>query len=229
MDTPHPYLYGHALRAAAHAGPGVQASITFRHHGAVVRAASSDERAARCDQVEALTGDGPCVTALREGRAVVVPRVVDESRWDDWRDAAAREGFASALAMPAAVTPGMDVALNLYADAPRDWDERTLRGADADARRIAHAMSLRLHLSPDGRAEQPAQHGPQVVHQAVGAVMRCNDCSAEEALRILTDASRHRNVGLEEVAATILHALAGVAPPPERPSRSAPSVSRPVG
>jgi len=219
MDPTSSYLYGHAMRAAAHFAEGTQASITLRHHGAYLRAASSDDRAARCDQVEALHGDGPCITSLEQRHPVVVHDVERLDRWEDWRAQAVAEGFTAGVAMPAPVVPGIDVALNLYAKAAGPWGERTLREADEYARRIAHAISLRVHLSngptppAEGVGPEPAHRaaGPTVVEEAIGAVMHCNGCSADEALHILVSASRHRNVGLDEVAGTVLQALTGVA------------------
>jgi hypothetical protein len=212
MDATSSYLYGHAMRAAAHFAPGTQASITLRHHGTILRAASSDERSARCDQVEALRGDGPCIAALDQRHPVVVDDIDALDRWADWRVQAAAEGFTGAVAMPAPVVPGIDVALNLYSGSTGPWGERALRDADESARRIAHAISLRVHLSgaPTPSVE-PVPTSPSVVEEAVGAVMHCNGCTAQEAMHILVSASRHRNVGLEEVAGTVLQALNGVA------------------
>src|SRR5215218_5203416 len=213
MDATSSYLYGHAMRAAAHFPGGTQASIILRHHGTFLRAASSDERAARCDQVEAAGGDGPCIAALEQRHPVVLDHLDGLERWEDWRAQAAAEGFTAAAAMPAAVVPGIDVVLNLYTPSPGPWGERTLRDADEYARRIAHAISLRVHLSAvpnpatDGVAPRPTDAAaprptdavvtrPTVVEEAIGAVMHCNGCSADEALDILVSASRHRNVGL---------------------------------
>ncbi len=211
MDDVSPYLYSYAMRAATHFRAGTQASITFRHHGATVRAASSDERSARCDQVEALT-DGPCVAALDRSAPVLVPDLHAERRWTEWRSRAVAEGFTSALAAPAHVGPGMDVALNLYSQRRDPWDERAVCDADTFARRIAGAIGMRVHFSTDDPPQVYADlTGPQVVAQAVRAVMQCNACDRGEALDILLSASRHRNVDLEHVAATVLLALTGVA------------------
>jgi hypothetical protein len=215
VDEISPYLHGYAMRAARHFGHGTQASITFRHHGAIVRAASSDDSSARCDQVEALTDDGPCVLAMDELRAVLVPRIDRDPRWVDWREQASTEGFVSGLAMPAQVAPGMDVAINLYSPVADPWDAKALTDADSYAQRIAHAMSLAIHLTaPDVPRIREDLTGPEIIGRAVSATMQCNGCTADEALQILLSASTHRNVGLEEVAATVLLALTGVSARP---------------
>ena len=206
-----PYLYDHAMRAATHFGNGTQASITFRHHRAVIRAASSDDASARCDQVEALTDDGPCVLAMERLHAVLIPHLDDEPRWANWRKQAAHEGFNSALAIGAHVAPGMDVSLNLYSPATDPWDARALVAADGFTQRIARTMSLGMQLSDlTEPLERVELTGPELIGQAVGATMDCNGCTADHALELLIGAAANRNVGLEEVAATVLLALTGV-------------------
>lgn len=211
MTHASPYLYGHAMRAATHFGNGTQASITFRHHGAIIRAASSDDASARCDQVEALTDDGPCVAAMERLHAILVPHLDSDPRWPHWRKQAVDEGFASALAMGAHVAPGIDVSLNLYSTRPDPWDADALVAADNFAQRIARTMSLRVQLSALAEPEEYVElTGPELIGQAVGATMQCNGCSADEALELLTGAAANRNIGPEEVAATVLLALTGV-------------------
>lgn len=206
MTAVSPYLDALAGRAAGLFAPHTEVSITLRHHGANVRAASSDDRAARCDQVENRLDDGPCITAMEQLAAELVPDVAAEARWAAWCAQATEERFASALAMPAHVAHGFSLAVNFYSSLPDPWQPRALVAADAFAQRVALAVSSRLQLATaahDGTIADPTT----TVEQAVGATMECNACTAQEARDLLLETARVRGVALEVVAATILDAL----------------------
>jgi hypothetical protein len=200
-----------AHRAAAVLGSKVETSITVRQYGVTVRAGCSTGAAGRCDQAESMAGDGPCVDAMEQLTVQLVPLIDDEERWTAWRTQATREGFVSALAVPAHVDSQVAVALNLYSRAPNAWTPQLLTAADGYAQ-IAAAM-VRLHLGlaevEDGAAGYyRAMSDTITTERAVGAIMQTNDCTEQEARLILESASQHRNVSLREVAETILRALA---------------------
>jgi AmiR/NasT family two-component response regulator len=74
-------------------------------------------------------------------------------------------------------------------------------------------LPVRLHLRfadlDDATAGTFQSMSDQMaVEQAVGAIMEANQCSAEDARRILTSGTEHRNVAERDVAETILRALA---------------------
>ncbi|MGW9419431.1 ANTAR domain-containing protein [Cellulosimicrobium funkei] len=199
-----------ADRAATILGHGLEVSITVRQAGVSVRAGSSTDAAARCDQAEALDDAGPCVDAMEDGGSRLVPSVEESVGWERWARQCAEEGFVSSVAVPAIVTADVAVALNLYSRAPDPWTPELLTAADAYAQLVASAVGLRLELTvlEDSTAGFYRDMSDAVAtERAVGAIMQTNQCSADEARRIVDSAARHRNVSPREVAESLLRAL----------------------
>lgn len=145
------YLDEHAVRAAEALGPGVETSITVRHHGATVRVASTDERAAACDQVEARIEDGPCVVAMAGLDPVVIPDVAAEWRWPTWTRTVLDHGFASVVALPAPVDTAVAVALNLYGPPGHPWEPAQLEAGRRAAEGAAGDLRGRLRTRATAR------------------------------------------------------------------------------
>ncbi len=204
-----------ALRAAYRIGPRTHSSISLRHDGYERVVASTGPRPARCDETEFAAGSGPCLTAMDLIQVVPVADVADETRWAAWQRQTSSEGFRSAVAVPAHVVEGADIAVNLYSEDVNPWTTEQLLAADAFAQEIARTVGLcldvaRLMKVADDRAARA--EALDVVNQAVGATMATNGCSAVEALTLLRDASRHRNVDLRDVAEAVLEGLTGFPP-----------------
>lgn len=133
-------LDAYARIAADRLGASTQCSLILREHHVLRYVASSDPRAARCDQVEVARGEGPCVLASQQIRGEIVPDVLAEVRWPAWRAAALECGFRSAAAVPARVDGDAVVALNLYSPELDPWDRETLVGMDVYAHEVAEAI-----------------------------------------------------------------------------------------
>jgi hypothetical protein len=199
-----------ANRVSAVLGADLESSIAVSQHGAMVRAGSSTEAAARCDRVEALADEGPCVHAMKVLQVQVVPDLSAEVRWDRWAQQARTEGFRSSLAVPAQVVPGVAIALNLYSRDGDPWNPRLLTAADSYAQLIASTMSLRLQvaeLEDSAAGLYRRMTDAAAEERAVGAVMQANRCSEEEARHIIETASRNRNVSRRDVAETVIRAM----------------------
>lgn len=199
-----------AHRAAAVLRADLEASITVRQLGLTVRAGSSTGAAARCDQAESLAGSGPCIEAMDQLTAGVIPVISDVDTWDAWRKQATHEGFVSAAAVPAVVDDNIAVALNLYSRSPDPWTGELLTAADGYAQITAAMVRLHLGLAEleDGASGYYRQMSDTItIERAIGAIMQTNDCGEAEARKILESASLHRNVSQREVAETLLRAL----------------------
>jgi hypothetical protein len=141
------YLEEFAQHAPDHIGAGTHCGITLRHRGHDRRAASSDARTARCDDVEVASGSGPCITSLDEQRTVVGAEVWEDERWVEWRAAAVRAGFRSAAALSASAGPDASIALNLYSEDEEPWDEERLVRAAIFTQQVARVMALCIRIS----------------------------------------------------------------------------------
>ena len=140
----------------------------------------------------------------------VVPSVPEESRWHAWREQTAAEGFVKALAIPAAVTPTIAVALNLYSRDTSAWPPQVVVSAERYARLIADAVKLHLLFADVDEAATglySALSDDAAVERALGAIMAMNDCAPDEARRLLATAAQESGVSEREVAEPILRAL----------------------
>ncbi|GEL97472.1 GAF and ANTAR domain-containing protein [Cellulomonas terrae] len=217
LETPalQEFVEGVAVAAAHHFGPATSATVSMQRHGRPNTVAASDTRTAECDQVEYDADSGPCLDALRGGTVVTSDDLAVEHRWSAWLVAARDRGFASVLAIPRTVRPGVEIALNLYAREPGAWDGPVLAVAHLYADEIARAMHLYLRgtdqaeLNADLRA---AILSRSVIDQAIGVIMAQNRCTEDRAIEMLRAASQHRNVKLRDVATILVQSVAGVPP-----------------
>ncbi len=151
------HLDDFALRAGRHLGTDTDVSITLRHAGRDRLAASSSPRAARCDEVEYSAGAGPCITAMDLMQVVLVPDLMQDTRWASWRRAALDEGYRSGAGVPAHVSDGVEIVLNLYAERVDPWDRSALVRADTFAQQIAVTVGLCLEVARLSSAYADAQ------------------------------------------------------------------------
>lgn len=204
------YLERHAVAAAQVVGPGVPVSITFRHAGAALWVASSSERAARCDRVEARTDEGPCLTAMRDLAVVLVTDVAAERRWPHWRSRATEEGFGWFTALPAAAGDDAAVALNVYSESPPLRDVAGLLAGQVVALGGDVALRLRRDERPGaGRGERDAPSGHDLVDRAVGVLMQGRECGPADALRVLDAMTSAAGLARPAMARRLLEVTAG--------------------
>jgi len=195
-------------------------------YGNPITVGSSDRAAWDADQVEFHTEDGPCVEALRTGTVLKAIDLAEERRWPAWVAVASLLGFSSAAGIPAEVSPGQRIALNLYATASKAFDDETLQRATLFAEEVARTIPAAVRLfEADERASQLEQAlaSRSTIDQALGVLMTQNHCTRDTAFGILRRASQYRNVKVRDVAATIIERFTGhpaADPPPfQRPTR----------
>ncbi|RHA44435.1 GAF and ANTAR domain-containing protein [Cellulomonas rhizosphaerae] len=205
--------------AAARLAPPAETTVTLRRRGRLGVVASSGDRARHCDEVEYAADDGPCVEAAESLELVLAADLATETRWPAWTQAAREAGFRSAAAFPAAVEPGVSVAVNLYSDDPEASMEASSERGMMYAAEVARAVQLSLRVARESETSQDlraALVSRSVIDQAVGVIMGQNRCTSDEAFAMLRSASQHRNVKLRDVAASIIENVTGEAPTPTR-------------
>jgi hypothetical protein len=210
--TVREHLDDFALRAGHHLGHGTHCSISLRHEGEDRLAASSSERSTACDLMEYSAGEGPCLTAMDELQVVLVPDVLTDTRWPAWNAKTREMGFRSSAAVPANVSAGADIALNLYSEQVDPWDRDALIKADGYAQDVARTVGLCLQVArmaqqlADARAAVEAR---DVLNQAIGAVMASRGSTVEEALGDLRRTSMVRGLDVVDVARSVVRDITG--------------------
>lgn len=195
LDAPtlRDYLDDYALRAGRHLGSDTDVSISLRHAGRDRLAASSSDRAARCDLVEYATGAGPCITAMDLMQVVLVPDILGDTRWESWRRAALDEGYRSGAGVPAHVAEDVEVVLNLYAERLDAWDGPAILRADAYAQQVAVTVGLCLQVSRLAAADADARSAVRELESLTALVVQAvahDESRAPDLLRRVRDAAR---------------------------------------
>jgi ANTAR domain len=190
---------------------GLACGVVLREYRSPRMAGAGDVRVRRCVAAEQADRSGPGLTALEDDRVVVVADLTRTRRWPQWRDAAVREGFRTAVALPAPVASGIDVAVELYGSSAESWQRRELRAAATFAREVARVVALELEVARARCLTEElfaAVSARDAIGQATGIVMSQRGCGPEEALGVLRRAAEHRGVVLRDLAAMIVAEMA---------------------
>jgi hypothetical protein len=151
---------------------------------------STDEVAARIEELQLTLGEGPCIDAVRTGGPILVPDIdqpqdVVVERWPTFLTAAAEAGVRAIFAFPLRIGAIGLGAMDMYRELPGPLTTDQLTGALLAA--DAAALSL-LYLAggtaDSGGPSDGLLYHPQV-HQATGMVEVQLGVSIEEAYLIL--------------------------------------------
>jgi GAF domain-containing protein len=187
------------------------AGITVIRHQTVTSPASSDEIPAIVDQIQADTGEGPCVDAIKEHEIFQTGRLSQERRWPEFsRRAHAESGIESILSFRLFADEDTLGALNLYSGQPDAFDDHDVAVGAVFASHAAVAWST-------SRAIENLQAGMEtrrLIGTATGLLMARQGVSEMEAFDMLRRASQRLNVKLRLIAERIVH-------PDERPIEDA--------
>jgi hypothetical protein len=194
-------------------------SLSVLLYGNLFTAATSDREAWEADQVEYDTEAGPCVESLRNGVQTEVTDLTVDDRWPAWAAVSVMLGFRSAAGIPAEISPGHRIALNLYAPTPGAFSGEPIRRGELFLEEVARTLPTALRLFEQTKLAadlQEALASRSTIDQALGVLMAQNRCTRDAAFAILRRASQHRNLKLRDVAATVIERFTGhpAAPPP---------------
>jgi GAF domain-containing protein len=192
----------------------IDCGITFQEGSRRLTVAGSSPRAVRLDQIEQLMGQGPCVEALRTLAPVLLEDVSSDPRWPSYQQELASQNCRSVLGMPLQIGKDSTAALNFFASS-QVFDDQTIKEttAFADAASQAIRLVLKIKAAQDTAGElRSALESQTPVSIACGILMAQNRCSQEEAMTILTNASKVRNQTLQDLAKEIVTHLSGETP-----------------
>jgi GAF domain-containing protein len=164
--------------------------------------AFAGELAMQLDETQYGQGYGPCLEAAECGQVVEIRDGRTEDRWPDYTPRFLARGALSSLAVPVPAAQ-LTAGLNVYA--PRagaftDDDRRAVLEfaswagvalTNMDALQDARDLAENLQAALDHRA---------VIEQAKGILMERHRLTAEQAFRLLAEASMHANRKLRDVA-----------------------------
>jgi len=161
--------------------------------------ASSDDRAARADQLQYELKEGPCVDAIWEQETFQIDDMTTDQRYPRWARAVVQEtGIRSSLSLQLFTNAEHDSlgALNLYSPEPSAFDHETRGEGLAFAAQAAVAL----------RSAQTEEHlliamaTRTLIGQAEGILLERLKLTANQAFIVLSRLSQEGNVKLREVA-----------------------------
>lgn len=193
---------------AVRAIPGADgAGLTIMDNGTPGTVVVTDPFVERVDEIQYSLGEGPCLSAAAERRAVRSGSLGDDRSWPRFGQRVARMGVHSALSMPLVAADEVVGAINIYARAHEAFDERAEVLAQLYA--VAAAVSVQTAealAQARALAEQleNALGSHAVVDQAIGVLISRTGCTHEQAFEKLRAVSQTQNKRLTLVAQKLI-------------------------
>ncbi|RAM38720.1 GAF and ANTAR domain-containing protein [Arthrobacter globiformis] len=183
-------------------------AISVERDGRPVTVASSSDTAKRMDEKQYGFDDGPCLTALREDRRVLVEDLTTSGRWHRYAQAVTHDGAASILAVPLDAGPGAAAALNCYALNTDTFNTTAIAAVESYAVSLSRILrlALRVHrpaVHPEGL--HGALQSRAVIDAALSLVMVQTRGSREEAAVVLHEMAQSSKQRLKQIATDILN------------------------
>jgi hypothetical protein len=191
-------------------GAGIAMVTLLGNRGVVC---TTDEVAARIEDLQFTLGEGPCVDAVKEAAPVLVPDLHDPQdlaveRWPAFLAGALAAGARAVFAFPLRVGAIRLGVLDLYRRLPGELTPDQLSAGLIAADEAALAL---LHLTSEGRPDPFADDFDAgsayhlQVHQATGMVQVQVGVSTEQALLILRARAYSSGRPLAELAANVVN------------------------
>ena len=159
------------------------------------------------DNIQYAIGQGPCITAAREGQTVISGSLGSDPRWRRFGGSVARLGVHSALSLPLIVPDGVVGAMNIYAHDKHVFDERAAELGEIFAVPAAIAVQNAQVLAQTQRLAaqlRSALDTRAVIDRAVGILMSRTGGTEDEALARLRTLSQNEHQKLAVIAAQII-------------------------
>jgi len=170
-------------------------------------AVASDGPGRILENVQAETGQGPCVDTFVNGRNVSTEDLTTESRWPASRDALVRQGVRAVLGAPV-VLGGVTVgSLDVYRDQPHRWDDTESGALSRYSRVLETILEAALRARQNKELADQLQYALDnrvVVERAVGYLMAAHGVDAVTAFNLLRRTARDRRRKAVDVARHLL-------------------------
>ena len=170
-------------------------------------AAATDGRSRVLEDVQAETGQGPCVDSFVNREIVTTDDLARESRWPASRDTLVGHDVRAVLAVPV-VLGGVTVgSLDVYMDQPYHWDEseKAALSRYSDVVEVMLNAALRTRHSRELAAQlQYALDYRAVIERGVGFLMATYGLTAVDAFNLLNRTARDQRRDVSEVAQELL-------------------------
>lgn len=201
---------GAIVQAALSSVPGFDhVGISVSHHGGQIETlAATDTFVEKIDAIQYDLREGPCVTALRQDRLVMVAGDETDRRWPRFLPQARDVGLRSQMAIRLFHQRHSVGALNFYSTCQDTIDPQAPMSAELFA---THA-SLALGHAREVDGLNTAMETRSLIGQAMGILMERYRISSENAFHFLTRTSQETNTKLRDVAAELVRTTVDAEP-----------------
>ena len=201
-------LLTRVARFAVKAIPGADgAGLTLLEAGRTDTIVATAAFVSEIDDIQYGLGQGPCITAVREGQTVMSGSLGSDARWRRFGGTAARLGVHSVLSLPLATVDGVVGAMNVYAHDKHVFDQRAAELGEIFSVPAAVAAQNAQVLAQTQRLAarlQTALETRGVIDRALGIIMSRSGGTAAEALDRLRSMSQKEHHKLVVVAGQII-------------------------
>jgi transcriptional regulator with GAF, ATPase, and Fis domain len=169
--------------------------------------AATNGQSRALEDVQAETGQGPCVDAFVNREIVTTDDLARESRWPASRDTLVGHDVRAVLAVPV-VLGGVTVgALDVYMDQPYHWDEsqKAALSRYSDVVEVMLNAALKTHDSSELADQlQYALDYRAVIERGIGYVMATYSLDPVDAFNLLRRTARDQRRKVSDVAQELL-------------------------
>lgn len=199
---------GYAVQAI----PGAQgAGLTLLENERQNTIVATAQFVSEVDAIQYGIGEGPCISAAREGSTMISGSLGGDARWPRFGGAVARLGVHSAVSLPLITPDGVVGAMNVYARDKDVFDERAAELGEVFAVPAAIAVQNAQVLADAERLAvrlQAAVENRAVIDRAVGILISRSGISPTEALERLRQLSQAEHKKLAVIAQAIVEEAA---------------------
>lgn len=196
----------YVLRDSIPNSAGAGASI-INPRGRRESAGATDSIVLRADRLQYELGQGPCLSAWAEQRAIIIQDTREENRWPKWTAAVANLPLRSVLSAPLTTEGRRIGAFKVYSPAPLAFDDHSVFLIE----RLADPAAVLLGNARDREATQrmsqelvEALTNRDMILRAEGILIERMNLTSREALDVMLTASRGKDKPLQEVAREIV-------------------------
>lgn len=182
------------------------ASVWLVERNKITSPGASSDVPRKVDEIQAETGEGPCMDAMREHEVFHTGDLSVEERWPNFSSRAHDEfEIRSVLSIRLFLEADTLGALNLYSTTQDAFDDTDLALGSVFA---AHAAVAMLSARREEALERKAE-SRDVIGRAKGILIAREHINDERAFEMLKRASQRLNVKLRDVAEQIVQGAEG--------------------
>lgn len=198
-----------AVTAAQEVFAVTGAGVMLLDDGQILRyVAASGPSAGVLELLQEQMNEGPCIDAFEQVQTVAVSDVEHDSRYPDFGPAAVRAGIQAVLGVPIQLDAGVVGTLNVFADTPREWDDRECDAIASYGLLVATLLRNAAEAESQGTLNAQLDRALQhriLVEQAKGIVMGREGLDAATAFEVLRSQARSTRTSIHTIALGVIN------------------------